>query len=117
MTTSVVIVFLALMGINGFLAMARSALINVRKVRLRQLAEEGSEAARAAERLAEDANRLLATTQLGMMLTTSFAGARMSKTEGPPTPLWGGHQACRRFLLVIYLFPAKMMFCCFADPF
>jgi putative hemolysin len=83
-TTSVVIAFLVLMSINGFLAMARSALINVRKARLRQLAEEGSRSARSAERLAEDANRLLATTQLGMMLSSSFAGAVVAVAAAPP---------------------------------
>jgi CBS domain containing-hemolysin-like protein len=80
----VVIVFLALMCVNGLLAMARSALINVRKARLRQLAEEGSRSARSAERLAEDASRLLATTQLGMMLTSTFGGAVVAVSAAPP---------------------------------
>ena len=84
MTTGEVILFLGLMILNGFLAMARSALVNVRKARLRQLKDEGVGSARTAERLAEDAGRLLATTQLGMMLTTFFAGAVVAVISAPP---------------------------------
>jgi len=74
---------LALVILNSFLAMARSALVNVRKPRLKQLAEEGMGQARTAERLAEDASRLLATTQLGMMLTRFFAGALVAVISAP----------------------------------
>ncbi len=84
MTTSEVILLLGLIILNGFLAMARSALVNVRKPRLRQLIEEGVGPARTAERLAEDASRLLATTQLGMMLTSFFAGAVVATISAPP---------------------------------
>ncbi len=84
MTTVEVILLLGLLILNGFLAMARSALINVRKARLRQLIEEGVGSARTAERLAEDANRLLATTQLGMMLTSFFGGAVVAAISAPP---------------------------------
>ncbi|MGD8519215.1 MAG: hemolysin family protein [Anaerolineae bacterium] len=84
MTTGEVLLLLGLMIVNGFLAMARSALINVRKVRLKQLIEEGVGSARTAERLATNASRLLATTQLGMMLTSSFAGAVVAVASAPP---------------------------------
>ena len=43
MTLWEILLLLVLMSLNGFLAMARSALINVRKARLRQLIEEGVE--------------------------------------------------------------------------
>ena len=84
MTTGEILLLLGLMVLNGFLAMARSALINVRKARLRQLVEEGVGSARSAERLAEDAHRLLATTQLGMMLTSFFGGAVVAVVSAPP---------------------------------
>ena len=84
MTPAEIVLLLALLLINGFLAMARSALINVRKARLRQLIDEGVGSARTAERLAEDASRLLATTQLGMMLTAFFSGAVVAVISGPP---------------------------------
>jgi putative hemolysin len=82
-TTAEILLLLGLMILNAFLAMARAALINVRKVRLRQLVDEGVKPARTAERLAEDASRLLATTQLGMMLTSVFAGATVAVVSGP----------------------------------
>jgi putative hemolysin len=82
-TTSEIFLLLGLMILNGFLAMARAALINVRKVRLQQLVDEGVKPARTAERLAQDASRLLATTQLGMMFTSVFAGATVAVVSGP----------------------------------
>jgi putative hemolysin len=83
-TTAEIVLLLVLMSINALLAMARSALVNVRKPRLRQLIEEGVGSARTAERLAEDASRLLATTQLGMMLTSFFAGGVVAVVSAPP---------------------------------
>lgn len=83
MTTGEVLLLLGLILVNAFLALARSALINVRKARLRQLADEGVGSARTAERLAENASRLLATTQLGMMLTSFFAGAVVAAVSAP----------------------------------
>jgi putative hemolysin len=82
-TSAEIILLLGLVLLNGFLAMARSALINVRKLRLRQLIDEGVKPARTAERLAEDASRLLATTQLGMMLCSVFAGATVAVVSAP----------------------------------
>ncbi len=84
MTVWEIVLLVGLMAVNAFLAMARAALINVRKVRLRQLIEEGVGPARTAETLAEDASRLLATTQLGMMLTSFFAGAVVAVVSAPP---------------------------------
>jgi len=81
--TAEILVLLGLITLNGFLALARSALVNVRKARLRQLIEEGVKSARTAERLAEDAGRLLATTQMGMMLTSVFAGAVVAVVSAP----------------------------------
>ena len=48
MTTAEIVLLLVLMSINALLAMARSALVNVRKARLRQLIEEGVGSARTA---------------------------------------------------------------------
>jgi putative hemolysin len=102
------ILLLALMIINGFLATARSALINVRKARLRQLIEDGVGAARTAERLAEDASRLLATTQLGMMLTSFFAGAVVAVVSAPSVaealqPWLGGASYPVAFVVVVFV--------------
>lgn len=108
MTTGEVTLLLGLMIFNGFLAMARSALVNVRKARLGQLVEEGVGPARTAKRLAEDASYLLATTQLGMMLTSFFAGAVAAAVSAPPLaaawqPWLGGASYPIAFVLVVLL--------------
>jgi putative hemolysin len=82
-TTTEILILLGLIFLNGFMAMARSALINVRKPRLKQLVDEGVGPARTAERLATDARRLLATTQWTMMLTSVFAGALVAVVSAP----------------------------------
>jgi putative hemolysin len=113
-TTAEIILFLLLMVINALLAMARSALINVRKARLRQLVEEGVGAARTAERLAEDASHLLATTQLGMMLTSFFAGAAVAVISAPPLaevlePWLGGASYAVAFVVVVFVAALVML--------
>jgi putative hemolysin len=105
-TTAEVVLFLIFMVLNAFLAMARAALINVRKPRLRQLVDEGVGSARTAERLAEDASRLLATTQFGMMVTRFFAGAVVAVISTPPLadalrPWLGGTSYPIAFVLVV----------------
>jgi CBS domain containing-hemolysin-like protein len=99
---------------NAFLATARSALINVRKARLRQLIDEGVGPARTAERLAEDASRLLATTQLGMMLTSFFAGAVVAVVSAPPLaallePWLGAASYPVAFVLVVFVAAIVML--------
>jgi putative hemolysin len=113
-TVPEVILLLVLMIINGFLATARSALVNVRKARLRQLVEDGVGAARTAERLAEDASRLLATAQLGMMLTSFFAGAVVAVVSAPPLaealqPWLGGASYPVAFVLVVFVAAIVML--------
>jgi len=113
-TAAEVFLLLALILINGFLAMARSALINVRKARLRQLIDEGVGSARTAEHLAEDASRLLATTQLGMMLTAFFAGAVVAVVSAPPLadllrPWLGEASDAVAFVVVVFLAAIVML--------
>jgi len=113
-TTAEIVLLLVLMSINALLAMARSALVNVRKARLRQLIEEGVGSARTAERLAEDASRLLATTQLGMMLTSFFAGGVVAVISAPPLadvlqPWLGEASYPVAFVLVLFLAAIVML--------
>ena len=114
MTTAEIVLLLVLMSINALLAMARSALVNVRKARLRQLVEEGVASARTAERLAEDASRLLATTQLGMMLTSFFASGVVAVISTPPLadalqPWLGEASYPVAFVLVLFLAAIVML--------
>lgn len=114
MTTEEMFLLLGLVILNGFLAMARSALINVRRPRLKQLVEEGIGPARIAERLAEDSSRLLATTQLGMMVTSFFAGAVVAVASAPPLakalePWLGKAGSPAAFVLVVLLAALVML--------
>ncbi len=114
MTLWEVLLLLALILANGLLAMARSALVNVRKPRLKQLIEEGVREARAAEKLAEDASRLLATTQLGMMLTSFFAAAVVAAFSVPPLaqawqPWLGQASYPIAFVLVVFVAALVML--------
>jgi putative hemolysin len=70
------LIFLAvLIFLNAFFAASEIAIITVRKSRLRQLSEEGVQAAAIAERLANDSSRFLATIQVGVTLVGFFAAA------------------------------------------
>jgi putative hemolysin len=61
--------------LNGFFACAELAIINTRRSRLKQLAEEGNHAARLVLRFQEDSERFLATIQIGITLAGSAAAA------------------------------------------
>jgi magnesium and cobalt exporter, CNNM family len=70
-----VVVILALLVLNGLLAMAEIAIVSARKARLRQQADSGDAGAAAALELAEDPNRFLSTVQIGITLVGILAGA------------------------------------------
>jgi CBS domain containing-hemolysin-like protein len=99
---------LGLLLLSIFLVLSRSALVNARKPRLRQLIDEGNSAARIADRMAEDASRLLAITQFGITLTSMFAGALVAVLFTPPLanavePWLGGAAYPVMFVVVLLL--------------
>jgi len=55
---------IVLIALQAFLSAARTAIINVRKTRLKQLEEEGNATAMLVERLAEDSTRFVATADV-----------------------------------------------------
>ncbi len=73
---------------SGFFALARAALVNSHRPRLRRLAEQGVRGADWATRVADNSARLLVTVQFGQMLfsvlAAAFAGARFA----PPLAQW-----------------------------
>ena len=72
-------ILVGLIGLNAFLAAARSTLVNARRPRLRQLHEAGTSGAGLAQRIAEDASRLIATVRLAQALCRfSAAGAAVA---------------------------------------
>jgi putative hemolysin len=66
---------LALVAINGFLALSEMAIVSARRARLQQVAERGDRGAQAALRLAREPSRFLSTIQIGITLIGIVAGA------------------------------------------
>ena len=74
MLTELLIV-LALILANGFFSGAEMAIVASRRGRLRQLADQGDKAARAALELASSPDRFLPTVQIGITLVGTLAAA------------------------------------------
>src|SRR5579863_4353409 len=68
------ILLAVIVTLNGFFAAAEVSLLSVRRSRLRQLAEEGSVAARAALGLLANPPRLLSATQVGVTVASLGLG-------------------------------------------
>ena len=68
-------VVLALIVLNGALAMSEMAVVSSRRPRLDTMAAAGSRGARIALRLIDDPNRFLSTVQIGITLVGILAGA------------------------------------------
>jgi len=81
-----IIVVLLLILLNGFFAMSELAVVNSRRGRLEQLAEQGQRGARAALVLADDPKNFLARVQIGMtftaIVTGTLSGATLAKGFG-----------------------------------
>lgn len=80
------ILLAAIVVLNGFFAAAEVALVSVRASRLKELAEQGNIAARAALGLLANPGRLLSTTQVGVTLASLGLG-------------WAGEDTVYRMLL------------------
>jgi putative hemolysin len=70
-----ILLIIALVLLNGVLAMSEIALVSARKVRLRKRAEAGDRGAQAALELVGSPGRFLSTVQIGITLVGIFAGA------------------------------------------
>jgi putative hemolysin len=77
------LLLLALLILNGLLAMSELAVVSARKLRLQQRAEAGDTAAGAALALANEPSRFLSTIQIGItavgILAGAFGGATLTK--------------------------------------
>ena len=82
------ILLAAIVALNGFFAAAEVSLVSVRRSRLRQLAEEGSVAARAALGLLANPPRLLSVTQVGVTLASLGLG-------------WAGEDTVYKMLIAV----------------
>jgi putative hemolysin len=80
-----VLLILALVFLNGVLAMSELAIVSSREARLKAMAKSGSGGARCALDLASDPGRFLSTVQSGITLIAIFAGAFSGEKLGEPT--------------------------------
>ena len=70
-----ILIILLLIVINGIFAMAEIAIVSSRKLKLKQLAQNGDKNAKVALELAQSPNRFLSTVQIGITFVGIFAGA------------------------------------------
>src|SRR3954471_2646191 len=80
-----VVLLLALIALNGVLAMSELAIVSSREARLRAMAKSGSTGAQCALDLASEPGRFLSTVQSGITLIGVLAGAFSGATLGEPT--------------------------------
>ena len=80
-----VLLLLALIALNGVLAMSELAIVSSREARLRAMARSGSRGAQCALDLAAEPGRFLSTVQSGITLIAIFAGAFSGEALGGPT--------------------------------
>jgi putative hemolysin len=80
-----VLLILALVALNGVLAMSELAIVSSREARLKAIAKGGSSGAKCALELASDPGRFLSTVQSGITLIAIFAGAFSGEKLGEPT--------------------------------
>ncbi len=79
-----VVLILALVMLNGILAMSELAIVSARDARLKAMAKSGSAGATIALDLASDPGRFLSTVQSGITLIAIFAGAFSGEKLGQP---------------------------------
>src|SRR5215210_5924240 len=78
------VVTLALIALNGVLAMSELAIVSSREARLRAMVKAGSAGAQRALDLAAEPGRFLSTVQMGITLVGILAGAYSGATLGEP---------------------------------
>lgn len=77
-----ILIVLALIVLNGVLAMSELAIVSSRPARLKALADRGNRGAGAALRLSQDPGRFLSTVQIGITLVGVLSGAFSGATLG-----------------------------------
>jgi putative hemolysin len=78
------VLILALIGLNGVLAMSELAIVSSREARLKAMVKAGSAGAKRALTLAADPGRFLSTVQIGITLIGILAGAYSGASLGEP---------------------------------
>jgi putative hemolysin len=79
-----VVIILALIALNGALAMSELAVVSSREARLKAMARSGSSGAQCALDLSDNPGRFLSTVQIGITLIGILAGAYSGASLGAP---------------------------------
>jgi magnesium and cobalt exporter, CNNM family len=87
-STAPIIILFVLVLLHAFFAAGQVAIISIRKSRLNQLIEEGRREAAWVASLAEEATRLLATTELVLKLLSFLAVALIASVYAAPVASW-----------------------------
>ncbi len=83
-----IIIALLLIVLNGYFSMAETALVRVRKARLQESADEGSNAAKRALDVSSDMDKLFATIQIAITLIGFITSAVAATTISDPIAQW-----------------------------
>lgn len=83
-----ILIVVALILLNGALAMSELAVVSSRPARLKPMAEQGNKGAAAALKLGEDPGRFLSTAQIGITLVGVLSGAFSGATLGARLSGW-----------------------------
>jgi putative hemolysin len=87
-----ILIVVALILLNGALAMSELAVVSSRPARLKPMAERGHRGAAAALKLGEDPGRFLSTAQIGITLVGVLSGAFSGATLGARLSSWLSQQ-------------------------
>lgn len=79
-----ILIILALIAVNGVLAMSELAIVSSREARLKAMARSGSSGAKCALELAAEPGRFLSTVQTGITLISIINGAFSGASLGEP---------------------------------
>src|SRR5512133_2556096 len=80
--------FIVAVAIRAFFALARSALVNMRRARLVELEQRGVTSARALQDLTDNSSQLLATAEVGSIFSLVFAASIAAVEFVPGTAAW-----------------------------
>jgi putative hemolysin len=83
-----IVIVVALILLNGALAMSELAVVSARPARLKPMADRGHKGAAAALKLGEDPGRFLSTAQIGITLVGVLSGAFSGATLGARLSGW-----------------------------
>jgi len=83
-----IVLFVVATAVRAFFALARGALINIRRPRLAELEQKGVASAHAVQRLTENSSQLLATAEIGALFSLVVAASIAAVGFVPGAAAW-----------------------------